>query len=132
MQQHSDHALSVGAYTEANVKMAGMHEDFVMGFISMTPAKWDWGPGSPGLSSSSRCFIRLSAKQVFLFMDIFFPLSYPCSFHQCGAQVVVMVLSIGVAGLVLAQTADVLQQCEQSRDRQVCNRPLHIPEGRSS
>lgn len=41
-------AMRSGAYTEANVKMAGMHEDFVMGFISMTPAKWDWGPGSPG------------------------------------------------------------------------------------
>ncbi|KAA6418635.1 MAG: uridine 5-monophosphate synthase [Trebouxia sp. A1-2] len=41
--------LASGQYTEANVKMAEANQDFVMGFISMTPAKWAWGPGAPGL-----------------------------------------------------------------------------------
>ena len=39
---------AAGQYTEANVKMAEAQQDFVMGFISMTPAKWACGPGSPG------------------------------------------------------------------------------------
>lgn len=42
------HVLIAGQYTEANVKIAQAHQDFVMGFISMTPAKWAWGPGAPG------------------------------------------------------------------------------------
>ena len=42
-------AWHVGQYTEANVKIAQAHQDFVMGFISMTPAKWAWGPGAPGI-----------------------------------------------------------------------------------
>ncbi|DBA86167.1 hypothetical protein WJX77_009219 [Trebouxia sp. C0004] len=41
--------LASGQYTEANVRMAEANQDFVMGFISMTPAKWAWGPGAPGL-----------------------------------------------------------------------------------
>lgn len=40
---------AAGQYTEANVKMAEANLDFVMGFISMTPAKWTWGPGTPGM-----------------------------------------------------------------------------------
>lgn len=42
-------AHAAGQYTEANVKMAEANQDFVMGFISMTPAKWAWGPGAPGI-----------------------------------------------------------------------------------
>lgn len=45
----TEHELYVGQYTEANVKIAQAHQDFVMGFISMTPAKWAWGPGAPGI-----------------------------------------------------------------------------------
>lgn len=40
--------FSTGAYTEANAKAAEAHQDFVMGFISQGPAKWSWGPSSPG------------------------------------------------------------------------------------
>ncbi len=56
--------LTAGQYTEANVKMAEANQDFVMGFISMTPAKWAWGPGAPGsfLCHMSLCHMVALSK----------------------------------------------------------------------
>ena len=34
------HALSAGAYTEKVAEAAAANQDFVMGFICQTPAKW--------------------------------------------------------------------------------------------
>ena len=47
--------FSAGAYTEANAKAAEAHQDFVMGFISQGPAKWSWGPSSPGQQAAQNC-----------------------------------------------------------------------------
>ena len=47
---------TAGQYTEANVKMAEANQEFVMGFISITPAKWPWGPGAPGLPPTPPAF----------------------------------------------------------------------------
>lgn len=40
--------LAQGAYTDAVAAAAEQHQDFVMGFISISPATWKGGPGSPG------------------------------------------------------------------------------------
>jgi uridine monophosphate synthetase len=39
----------VGAYTEAVAAAAAQHEDFVVGFISVSPAQWGGPTPSPGL-----------------------------------------------------------------------------------
>jgi Orotidine 5'-phosphate decarboxylase / HUMPS family len=38
-----------GAYTEAVAAAAAQHEDFVVGFISVSPAQWSGPAPSPGL-----------------------------------------------------------------------------------
>jgi Orotidine 5'-phosphate decarboxylase / HUMPS family len=47
----ADSAISkcTGAYTEAVAAAAAQHEDFVMGFISISPSQWSGPAPSPGL-----------------------------------------------------------------------------------
>lgn len=41
--------LAAGDYTARVAAVAEENQDFVMGFISVSPASWSGGPGSPGL-----------------------------------------------------------------------------------
>lgn len=44
------YALSAGAYTEKVAEAAAANQDFVMGFICQTPAKWS-SQSPPGIAA---------------------------------------------------------------------------------
>lgn len=59
----SNSMCSAGDYTEAVAKAAEENQDFVMGFISIKPAAWKNGPGSPGTSPPRFFFLKFLLLQ---------------------------------------------------------------------